>query len=328
MPDTSRDPRRPRRRCCCCAASRSSRPRRPRTSSGSPRPPSSTSIAAGEALVREGDVGDELVVIVEGSVRVVHREPDGTERLIRRLRARATTSASWPSCARRPARRRSSPRADGVRGLVIGGDGLKAILRERPGRGDGDARDPRRAARHPGMTVRGRRPPRGPTCRPGRSPSCGPTSRARWASPARSGPPGTRSTQQHLGADRRGGRRARRHGRPDRGRRASSPSFRRPSPRSRRPSTPSAPSQPRPGRPASRSASGWACTPARRIARRRRLRRLRRQPRGPGRRGRARRPGRPVRDDGGARRRRAARRARTLRDLGRHVLRMCREPSA
>ena len=39
-----------------------------------------------EALVREGDLGDELVVIVEGSVRVVHVEPDGTERLHPALR--------------------------------------------------------------------------------------------------------------------------------------------------------------------------------------------------------------------------------------------------
>ena len=86
---------------------------------------------AGEALVREGDLGDELVVIVEGSVRVVHPGPDGTERLIRRYDAGDHIGEL--------AVLREAPRAatviaegDGVRGLVIGGDGLKAILRERP----------------------------------------------------------------------------------------------------------------------------------------------------------------------------------------------------
>ena len=39
------------------------------------------------SLVREGDLGDELIVIVEGSVRVVRAEPDGTERLLRRYEA-------------------------------------------------------------------------------------------------------------------------------------------------------------------------------------------------------------------------------------------------
>jgi HEAT repeat protein len=85
----------------------------------------------GEALVREGDLGDELVVIVEGSVRVVRAEPDGTERLIRRYEAGDHVGEL--------AVLRDAPRAatviaegDGVRGLVIGGEGLKSILRERP----------------------------------------------------------------------------------------------------------------------------------------------------------------------------------------------------
>jgi Cyclic nucleotide-binding domain len=86
---------------------------------------------AGEALVREGEVGDELIVIVEGSVRVVHVEPDGTERLIRRYEAGDHIGEL--------AVLREAPRAatviaegEGVRGLVIGGAGLKSILRERP----------------------------------------------------------------------------------------------------------------------------------------------------------------------------------------------------
>ena len=86
----------------------------------------------GEALVREGDVGHELVVIVEGSVRVVHHDPDGTEHLIRRYQPGDHIGEL--------AVLREAPRAatviaegdDGVRGLVIGGDALKAILRERP----------------------------------------------------------------------------------------------------------------------------------------------------------------------------------------------------
>ena len=86
---------------------------------------------AGEALVREGDLGDTLIVIVEGSVRVVRAEPDGSERLIR-------TYAAGDHIGEL-AVLREAPRAatvvaegDGVRGLVIAGDSLKAILRERP----------------------------------------------------------------------------------------------------------------------------------------------------------------------------------------------------
>jgi hypothetical protein len=85
----------------------------------------------GEALVREGDLGDELVIIVEGSVRVVRIDPDGTERLIRTYEAGDHIGEL--------AVLRDAPRAatviaegDGVRGLVISGDGLRAILRERP----------------------------------------------------------------------------------------------------------------------------------------------------------------------------------------------------
>ena len=61
-------------RCCCCAASRCSRPR-----AGGPPADRDDSVEHvypdDEALVREGDLGDELVVIVEGSVRVVRAEP-------------------------------------------------------------------------------------------------------------------------------------------------------------------------------------------------------------------------------------------------------------
>ena len=82
---------------------------------------------AGEAIVREGDPDDELVVIIDGTVRVLRG--DGTvirsygpgdhigELAVLRERPRAATVVADP-----PA----------VRGLVISGIGLKAILRERP----------------------------------------------------------------------------------------------------------------------------------------------------------------------------------------------------
>jgi CRP/FNR family transcriptional regulator, cyclic AMP receptor protein len=82
-------------------------------------------------MVREGDLGDELIVIVQGSVRVVHLQSDGTERLIHRYEAGDHIGEL--------AVLREAPRAatviagdSGVRGLVIGGAGLKSILHERP----------------------------------------------------------------------------------------------------------------------------------------------------------------------------------------------------
>ena len=81
-------------------------------------------------LVSEGDVGDELVVIVEGEVMVVHGEgPDA--RLIRTYGVGDHIGEL--------AVLRAQPRAatviacdDGVFGLAIGGAGLRAILEERP----------------------------------------------------------------------------------------------------------------------------------------------------------------------------------------------------
>ena len=84
----------------------------------------------GTALVREGELGDELVVIVEGTVQVVH-DADGTSRHIRDFGPGDHIGEM--------AVLREMPRAatviaadDGVRGLVIAGEGLRAILRERP----------------------------------------------------------------------------------------------------------------------------------------------------------------------------------------------------
>jgi len=88
------------------------------------------SYAAGEALVREGDVGDELIVIVEGGVEVV-REIDGERRMIRRYEK---GDHIGELAVLREGRRTATVIADppGVRGLVLGGEAVKAILRERP----------------------------------------------------------------------------------------------------------------------------------------------------------------------------------------------------
>jgi HEAT repeat protein len=86
---------------------------------------------AGDVLVHEGDPSESLVVIVEGSVRVVHVEADGSERLIRRY---GSGDHIGELAALREAPRAATVIAegDGVRGLVIEGVALKAILRERP----------------------------------------------------------------------------------------------------------------------------------------------------------------------------------------------------
>lgn len=85
---------------------------------------------AGAALVREGDLGGELFVLMDGSVRVVREQAGGEERLIR-------TYAAGDHIGEL-ALLRDRPRAatviaeDDVRAMVIEGETLKAILRERP----------------------------------------------------------------------------------------------------------------------------------------------------------------------------------------------------
>jgi CRP-like cAMP-binding protein len=80
--------------------------------------------------MREGDLGDELVVIVTGAVRVVRREADGSERQIRDYGA-GDHIGELAVLRERP--RAASVYAKGdVRGLVIAGGALRSILRERP----------------------------------------------------------------------------------------------------------------------------------------------------------------------------------------------------
>ncbi len=81
---------------------------------------------AGEALVREGEPGQEMVVIVEGSVRVVRATGEY-------VRSYAAGDHIGELAVLREQPRAATVVADGdVRGLIIDGVGLKAILRERP----------------------------------------------------------------------------------------------------------------------------------------------------------------------------------------------------
>ncbi len=85
---------------------------------------------AGTPIMREGDIGDELVVIVEGGVRVVQAGADGTERFLRRYGA-GDHIGELAVLRDRPRAATVIAETD-VRGLVLGGDGLRSILRERP----------------------------------------------------------------------------------------------------------------------------------------------------------------------------------------------------
>jgi hypothetical protein len=84
---------------------------------------------AGDTLMREGEPGSELMVIVDGRVRVV-RVDDGAER---RLRTYGPGDHIGELAMLRDRPRAATVIAETpVRTLVIGGAGLRAILTERP----------------------------------------------------------------------------------------------------------------------------------------------------------------------------------------------------
>jgi hypothetical protein len=87
--------------------------------------------APDEPLMTEGDLGDELVILLEGAVRVERVEPDGTMRQIRTFEA-GEHIGELAVLRERPRVATVSAEPGGARGLVVSGVGLKAILRERP----------------------------------------------------------------------------------------------------------------------------------------------------------------------------------------------------
>jgi HEAT repeat protein len=87
--------------------------------------------AEGERLIQEGDLGDSMVILTEGTVRVVHVASDGQERFIRHYSA-GDHIGELAVLRDRPRAATVIAEPGGVRGLVLGGEGLRAILRERP----------------------------------------------------------------------------------------------------------------------------------------------------------------------------------------------------
>jgi HEAT repeat protein len=85
----------------------------------------------GEVLVREGEPGDELFVILDGQVAVTRLEPDGSERPIRTYGA-GDHIGELAVLRDRPRAATVTATGGRVRTLVIGGEGLTAILLERP----------------------------------------------------------------------------------------------------------------------------------------------------------------------------------------------------
>jgi ATP/ADP translocase/HEAT repeat protein len=88
------------------------------------------SFPAGASIIREGEVGDELFVILEGRVRVEKDDADGSTRTIRTY-DEGEHFGELAVLLQQP-RVASVVAVTDVRTLVIGGDGLTAILRERP----------------------------------------------------------------------------------------------------------------------------------------------------------------------------------------------------
>lgn len=84
----------------------------------------------GENICREGEIGDELFVIVAGAVKIA-KQTNGELRTLRTLQAGEQIGEL--AILREQPRSASAIAEDAnVRALVIRGDALKAILRDRP----------------------------------------------------------------------------------------------------------------------------------------------------------------------------------------------------
>lgn len=92
---------------------------------------SERSFEAGATLIREGEVGDEMFVVLDGVVHVTRRQADGRERHVRDY---GPGDHIGELAVLREAPRAGTVTAgdDVVRTLVIGGESLQSILRERP----------------------------------------------------------------------------------------------------------------------------------------------------------------------------------------------------
>jgi hypothetical protein len=91
---------------------------------------SERSWAEGDRLMTEGEIGSDLIVIVEGAVSVIH-EDEGARHVLREVGAGEHIGEL---AVLREAPRAASvvAQAPGVRGLVISGEAVHALLRERP----------------------------------------------------------------------------------------------------------------------------------------------------------------------------------------------------
>lgn len=86
----------------------------------------------GEVLMTEGEPSDELVVLLAGSVRVERVGPDGAPRFLRTYEA-GEHIGELAVLRERPRAATVTAEAEGARGLVVPGLGLRDVLRERPG---------------------------------------------------------------------------------------------------------------------------------------------------------------------------------------------------
>jgi CRP-like cAMP-binding protein len=84
----------------------------------------------GEFLCRESDVGDELFVIVSGSVRV-EKHVEGTTKTLRRMEA-GSHIGELAVLREQPRSANVVAEGAGVRTLVLSGEAVRSILRERP----------------------------------------------------------------------------------------------------------------------------------------------------------------------------------------------------